>query len=491
MFDQRLSWLKYFNSDSNLLVVTTDAAEEATVVTFMDDCAKDPGIQIVKKNVRSSSFVPHSVIYEKQQAKLLYIIKSRKSSSALSRILTIYGQEIIEEYTVLPSWKNPRWFVPKERSFAIGRMPLMIKPSRLLPMVAIMAYRLLKWLGHERLLCKNRLIVSQKVVLNPIENNGLDGTVLNQIVEQVGNHFQPGVLYTGSFGPLQKFTLELLNESGYPVAFAKIGHNKFSNEAIDRESSALSKLHSLDLKTIQIPKSLGIVSIGKWGDKVLIQELLDGKKAIKGLTETCIYGLIDLFCATRQKYSTPLQKYLADIHTRLNAVGANNLTGKYVQIRDNISQKLTYIANKFQGNFLPIGLSHGDFTRWNVCENEQSLSIIDWEEASFRAPGNDLFNLLFSEAIQAKKQGPDKVIADFASAIGKHEVGTCASYFNATLNGSRLKPDLMVVLYSAEKIAYCLWHVEQHIVGGYPEKDSFNRIIVASNIVFNHFFKSI
>ena len=43
---------------------------------------------------------------------------------------------------------------------------------------------------------------------------------------------------------------------------------------------------------------------------------------------------------------------------------------------------LVATRQEFRENKIPICLSHGDFTRWNVRENGKTLNIIDWEEES-------------------------------------------------------------------------------------------------------------
>lgn len=491
MYDPRLGWLKYFLSGNDLLVVPQIKRDESTITTFLDDIATDPAIRILDQKISDSVFLPQPITKEKTWGNLLYMIRSRESSRTIYRKLAACDQGIVAEYAVLPSWRNPRWFVPKDRSLGIGRMPLMINPARPLSRAAIMGFRLLKWVNQGQLVFNDRLVVCRKRTNNSGGLGGLDDTILGQIGKRFREQVYPGVIYTGSFGPIQKFTIELLNGAGRPVAFAKIGHNKFSNEAIEREGLALALLYSFDIETIQVPRSLGVFVLERWGEKVLLQSLLEGGKKNQGLSGICIKGLLDLFHATRRDTSVPLQEYVAGIRAQLDDLGEDKLSGQYLQTRDYISGKLAHVGNKFQDSPLPLALSHGDFTRWNVREDHQTLYVIDWEEAAFRAPGHDLFNLLFSEVLQVRKQGPDEVIADFTEAIGEHASGTCASYFDATLHGSPLKPELLAILYLAEKIAYSLWHVKQHLVGGYPEKESFGRIIAASAKIFGHFCSKI
>ncbi len=487
--DPRLRWLKYFISEGGLVIFLPANATEATITTLRDDAATEASIQIIDQQQNLSSISLARTSNEKKKVEgILHLMKSRESSTTVSRKFSACGKKIISEYAVLPSWENPRWFVPKHRTLAPGRMSQMINPSRPLSRVAISAFRFLKGIGQEQLIFPDRLFISRRI---SDVSYDLDNTLLGKIGKQVEEQVFPGIVYSGSFGPFQKFTLELLNRDGKPVAFAKIGHNKYSKEAIHRESIALEQMYSLNLETMRVPKVLGMMTLGKWNDMVLIQKLLEGGKMIQGLSKVCLQGLIDLFHATRQKEALPLQEYLTKLCSRLKTLDTSSLTDHYRNIRDDVINNLTNLGIQFPDSVIFASLGHGDFTRWNVRENHQSLFVIDWEEAGFRPPGHDLFNLLFSETLQARRRGPEAVIDEFASAIGKKDERSCKAYFVETLQTCQLKPDLLIILYLAEKLAYSLEHVEQHRLGGYSEKESFARIIPALDIVFRHFYRKI
>lgn len=70
---------------------------------------------------------------------------------------------------------------------------------------------------------------------------------------------------------------------------------------------------------------------------------------------------------------------------------------------------------------LMTGLSHGDYTPWNMLNHEGGIRLIDWEMAKDRALGYDLFTFLFQvRRLFATRKTQDEVIHENQAYLNKY-----------------------------------------------------------------------
>ena len=97
----------------------------------------------------------------------------------------------------------------------------------------------------------------------------------------------------------------------------------------------------------------------------------------------------------------------------------NNLKKDFIKIDDkrvptNIIRKInTIIQNTAPNETVEICISQGDFTQWNMYENNKKLAIYDWELASFdRTKGFDYFHYIIQQGILVERKNWRLIYSD-------------------------------------------------------------------------------
>ena len=470
MKDSRLIWLKKFFADKDFAIVASSALCRKCLKPFIS-YIKAEGSPEVIENLDSRTFVPLSSgeLQHVGSNALIYLISCRKSSVDIKRKLMDAGQFLLAEYTVLPGWRNPRWFIPVWRLMGPGNLPRMIQPSHLLSKIAVFLFRLLKAIKIVHLFFADRVIVACRNQ-NPSFFEPQSSFI--HFFQNPGRGEQTGVLYTGSFGPLQKFTVEVLrNEKVF--AYAKFGHNQYTQKAIDNEQNTLRKLSTLQLTTVRVPELAGYDLPRGLSEQTIIVKTLDGGKRPTQITDVIIDGLAELYNLTH-KVNVPVRFYLSMQLNKLRNQDFAFLDQECKQMTHHILSLLDQIDSQInETDMLPLSLSHGDFTRWNVRTDDINLYVIDWEEADMRPPGHDLLSFLWAEWLLVQSFDPKKIARLFCREV---EVGVFKKYL-LQINCSGQKEILFGFLFIISVLNSSLWHSCLHERLDYPKKTNLQLII--------------
>ncbi|MDH5523365.1 MAG: aminoglycoside phosphotransferase family protein [Desulfobulbaceae bacterium] len=473
MNDTRMIWVTYFSPEPEKIAVILPKSIEADAIkTLINQCGNKGQPKIIQQDTSSSAFSP---LAQTQLSKLdcnttVYLLKSRESFKQIKRKLNADGKLSVIEYSIFPSWENPRWLVPAQRSLLPGKMSRMIQPSRLVAKLAVSIFRLLKIVNCTHYLFPCRLIVAH--------NNN---TSFLNFFNALGTGVKTGIVYTGSFGPLQKFTVELLDENGTPFAYAKFGHNKLSKQAIQNEQRVLKSLKSVPLSKVIIPELITAQLPETIADRTLIIKKLDGGNPLNQITDVIVTGLAELFSTTQENHSTNIKDYICIQITSLQELDCSGLDQEFIDMRDEIVAILHNIANSRESTaILPLALSHGDFTRWNVRADDKNIYIIDWEEAAPRPLGHDLLTFLLAEYLLVTQTEPEQVVPRIIKEITSGILNNYIEKINLTNNTSTFDNTLLGILFFSEVVRSNLWHMTMHHHYEYPEKKSLSDLIKTS-----------
>ena len=366
------------------------------------------------------------------------------------------------EYYIFPSIDDPRWIVPASFLNFDG----MVRPSTFKAKLAIKIFKLLLRFNLGQLIFPYRICIYKSC-----DRTSRCDNIVTQIASGLSKNYLGRVLYLGSFGPLQKTTIEIFN-GGKVACYAKVASNDRTKHALFCENNALLYINSLNLKETLVPQLIEYSSIKAHSLMVLVQSPLVGKD-ILSYSGVVSNSLSELYIKTAkncsQKYDFYLRNLLNELECRnvdsLNLIHvkslflANEVIGKIIKLKNDVPHILVY--------------SHGDFTRWNIREKDGKLCVFDWEEAKFRTIGYDIFHFFLIEYVLVDKNfNVDSYYENIFKLIDSNEALLGGVFYN--------KPEtlrLSLSLYLIDIISVYLWHQNLHREENYPKKDNIDMIL--------------
>lgn len=473
MIDTRMAWVTYFSPNpEKVTIVLPHRIENDAIKTLLNYCSEKGQSKIVQLDIPSACFSPLSPaqLDNLECDTVVYLSQSRESFNSIAKKISLNCNCKVEEYSVFPGWTNPRWFVPRGRSLWLGKMSRMIQPSRVVAKIAVAIFRFLKVFDKAHYLFPCRLIVAH--------NSNI--SFLN-FFEELGMGVKTGIVYTGSFGPLQKFTVELLRGDDNPFAYVKFGHNEIARQAIQNERKALNRVATLALSKIATPMLIDVQLPEIFCARTLIIKKLDGGKQLQHITDTVISGLAELFVATQDSGSTSVIEYSNILANSLQGLDCSGINQEFNKIRDDVVSILHKFVTHFDGSvMLPLGLSHGDFTRWNVRADEEKIYAIDWEEAAMRPLGHDLLSYLLAEYLLVAQSQPEQVTPRIVEDVTNGMLNMYIEKIGITKDSFTCDNALLGIFFFSEVLRSNLWHIEMHTRYNYPEKKSLADLVKIS-----------
>ena len=202
-------------------------------------------------------------------------------------------------------------------------------------------------------------------------------------------------LFTGTEGPNRKVIIYL--EKGQRKSFIKIALSDRSNMLIRNEERILKRLSNSSLKSFEFPK---LKSSSK--EFIEISDLSKNGKRCKKLNDLHLQAIQEL--NNFSTLSLPLRvvpmwnKSKSDLETLL--------TKNDSRIPNGLLRKLYLLIESIDDSkLIETGCSHGDFTSWNMYENDGKLNIYDWELHGKLMPlGFDAFHFIIQQGILVDRQ---------------------------------------------------------------------------------------
>lgn len=473
MNDTRMNWVTYFlPKPEQITVVLSAQIKTPAIQTLLNNCGGKKEANLTKQDNPSRHFTPLSTRQLERFGNntIIYLTHCRESFESIRHKINSTSTYSVEEYSIFPGWNNPRWCIPRSRSLRPGKMSRMIQPSRLLAKIAVTIYRILKLFNSTHYLFPCRIIVVHKQL----------PSFLN-FFSSLRGEIKTGIVYTGSFGPLQKYTVELLRDN-HLFAYAKFGANKFSKKAIQNERTVLRRLSKLTFNNIITPELIEAPLPEILANRTIIIKRLVGGKPLQKITSVVVSSLAELFTTTVDANSTSINQYIDTLQKTLIELDCADLAHGFCKIRDDIISILDKMVMRYTDNaMLPLSLSHGDFTRWNIRADNKKIYAIDWEEANMRPPGHDLLSFLMAEYFLVKKTDTKQMIPQMVKEVTN---GKTFNNFLRTIQSTEISPiidnSLLGILFFSEVIRSNLWHLIMHGKNNYPEKESLDNLIRAA-----------
>jgi len=222
---------------------------------------------------------------------------------------------------------------------------------------------------------------------------------INQYLKKNSSNWS---LFTGTVGPNRKIVLEL-NDGTRTHTYIKIPISEASEQLISNESLQLNSLSTIDLQHSEVPDC-------KRNGKGLELSNIKPLKPKDGLQLTALHlkALQELYTATSSS-KHPIDRQFKTIHKNLDQLKSTPVSN--LQLNEERLQSMLktldnlYKSLKSKRNWVT-GLTHGDFTPWNMFLSKDKIHIYDWELANQKMPIlYDVFHFIFQSGVLIKRSG--------------------------------------------------------------------------------------
>lgn len=335
---------------------------------------------------------------------------SRKGSifNFISGFNCLYGNEkangtSCRTYVIFPSISNPRWIFPEDKKYLLNAGNI-VKPitnrSRL-------AWELSKMLASTGL---NLSSFFAYLKLFP-QTDGLNPNLVMFIEKELGKEQLDFILYTGVPGAFQKYTAQIMDNSGEILCFAKLSCMELGKDRLQKEAANLKMLQSFDFTYLQHPVLLSDTTYFDYKFILQTKPPLDFRKPPLNLSEIHLEALTELFLLTLKENSS-LEMLTTKASEALTTDISDPLLSRTSKI---IFEALQHIESFGKNKSVVTCFTHGDFSPWNVMANNSQLYLYDWELGDYRTPYWDILNYISHKEMLIDRRRPDVILANILS----------------------------------------------------------------------------
>ena len=210
-------------------------------------------------------------------------------------------------------------------------------------------------------------------------------------------------IFTGTVGENRKAVIEIHNEKQIFV-FVKIALTKAAKILVNNESKCLKYLNSFEFNTIVVPKLLS----NNKQDTIGLSNIKPKKfQQNSTLTDIHVKALFELYAKSNSQMKWTDLNALCESKDK-----AKSLLCDFTLVNDLEKGRIQDLANKIlllvnmleeKNDEVPVAISHGDFTPWNMYSSNSILHLFDWELSQSNIPLMfDLFHFTFQSEIMIK-----------------------------------------------------------------------------------------
>jgi hypothetical protein len=297
----------------------------------------------------------------------------------VSEFLELFRPEGSASYVVLSTDGRPRWVLPLAGRRVLRSAMAVYTPVTLRGLAAWHGARALVSCGFGRLLPGRRLSARP-----PLMDS------VSQLIGIESGHVAAASSFDGERG-----VLCLIDDSARVRAFVKLAWSDQHEESLRREAETLQRLKGMP-DTVRLPR---VIFSGELeGFATLVMTPVTGRPRLRParlggrLVETA--ASIFRFGEGSRRLADALSEAQTD-HPEWSRL--------FKETRDAIEP--------WGERLVPVGLVHGDFAPWNVLAGEQSLGVVDWQEARFNGlPFWDIWHYAVQTAALARSSWSAKAL---------------------------------------------------------------------------------
>ncbi len=209
-------------------------------------------------------------------------------------------------------------------------------------------------------------------------------------------------LFTGTKGLHQKIVIFNGN------AFIKIPVGRKAKVSLQNEKAVLSDLSSKEFKKLDLPTPLD--------DHLFAfsQTSFDHKQSrLSKFTSLHSHAIKEIFNNGFEKMELKNHKHFKSLEVSLASLKYND------KMPQGLNKKLIRLFHQINQNIVTdYGYAHGDFTSWNMFNNDDQLFIYDWEASHpFMPKGFDAFHFIIQQGILVERISWSEIYADLTEKL--------------------------------------------------------------------------
>lgn len=371
---------------------------------------------------------------------------SFSSWNAIQERLRQQGFQRIRLFSVLPSLNDARWFIPLDAGRAGAHVWDLYKPfTRRARLQLALVRRLARWgLLH---------LVGDCVVLAQRESSPLE-LALTRAFGADATRF---AIATGTPGPQRKVTLQVANQAGAVLGYAKYAASDAAVTLLRNEARALDALAQQPLVSAAVPARY---LAEPFGNGFLLAMAPVANATYKSRTELTGAHLTALAELAARRGACLGNERIAELRQRVDRLSP---TLEPVW-RNRVESATARLFADAVVQCVPTVASHGDFAPWNIRDGlpGQRIALLDWEQFhTARMPLWDAFHFVTQVALRLQSGAPEQVAAKAVATIKQTPLAD--SLNNATVTA--------LYLYYLADIS-CSWFEERT---GMPEYGAADR----------------
>lgn len=191
--------------------------------------------------------------------------------------------------------------------------------------------------------------------------------------------------------PNRKPVLQVFDQAGHTLAFAKVGVSPLAARLVDAEAAALAAVADAELPHVHAPR---VLHAGRWQDMpVLVTSPLPLRRAPRLDSDVLLRAMREISAVP----SGDGTGYFDALAAR--AMDAGALAAPWQDVFDELVTARELGPVRF-------GSWHGDLTEWNCARSRARLAVWDWERFASPAPvGFDRLHYLLNHLVRARRDG--------------------------------------------------------------------------------------
>lgn len=232
----------------------------------------------------------------------------------------------------------------------------------------------------------------------------LQQNLLDQVKKSCGVSPEEEVsFFTGTRGDSRKVVMEI-HRKGICLGFVKIPISDVTEKMVQNENRMLADLNRYDFTTLSFPnlskKINGRARLGNVRPSVIIPA--------DRITAIHIKAIAELYTISRDR------KPIADTEAWFTIQDHMEWLKREIILNNGLdafkTRRLITLLRKLYHSipvdyYIPVSVSHGDFTPWNMYCDEQRLYVYDWELAKNGIPMMfDLFHFTFQTTVLRERK---------------------------------------------------------------------------------------
>lgn len=227
------------------------------------------------------------------------------------------------------------------------------------------------------------------------------------LARHLGNDARSFAYFTGTDSPHRKLAVQVMDETGRLLGFAKVTRNPLVNPLLRHEANTLGFVNRLGLATAKVPKVL--FAGEENGSGLLVTDTL---KTSASATSTDLLPAHVAFLKELSDKTTSPHPDSIDGPRRVAEVQCDEARSESRVLSDRFGRLESRLAAEWQKRLakairrlevdglasdIPCSLAHGDFTPWNTFFVGDKLYVFDWEYANPRGTVvSDLIHFLLA-----------------------------------------------------------------------------------------------